>query len=94
MITTLDFLCNLRMGPIFSGKACQGQILQRIVPIHKLQVLNMTPGIALTNPYFLGNFKMGPISWSVALHHLRKTFLGKTLQLIGPYISFEENEES
>jgi hypothetical protein len=47
----------------------------------------MTPGILLTNPYFLGNFQMGPISRSVTLHHVRKTFLGKTgktHQLNGP----------
>jgi hypothetical protein len=44
----------------------------------------MSHGIALTNPYFLGSFQMGSISWSVTLHHLSKTFLGKTHQLIGP----------
>ncbi len=44
----------------------------------------MTPGIALTNPYFLGNFQMGPISRSVTLHHAREALQGQTLQLIGP----------
>ncbi len=87
--TTLDFLCNLRMGHNVSllqyRKARQGKTLQLIGPISKKKSFVKTiPEAICTTLDFLCNLRMGPKSYNVSLLQYRKAQQGKTLQLIGP----------
>ncbi len=93
VFTTLYFLRNLQLGKMSQsitlkqvGNAGQGQTDQLIGPIcklHKRSAVNRHPGFVFTTLHFLRNLQMGPISQSITLQQVGKTFQGQICQLIG-----------
>jgi hypothetical protein len=46
----------------------------------------------ITAPYFLLNLQLGRISYSVTLHQMKRFSNDKHSRLLGPFISYKENE--
>jgi hypothetical protein len=67
-------------------KACQGQTLKLVGPIHKLRikqsVVNTTTGAILATLNFSHNLLMGPITLSVTLLQAEKARQVQTLKLV------------
>ncbi len=99
VIRTLHFLCTLEMGQIIQSftlqkaiKVCQGQTLQLIGSIHKLQrKWRVAPGTVFTTLHFLCNLQMGQTVQSVTLQKAAKFGKFKHSSLLGLFISCEEN---